>query len=69
MLSRRHARLEVANGAASVRDLPNINGTSVNGALLRGGRVALADGDLIVFGRAQGPEVSEVQYTFHTRPG
>lgn len=65
MLSRRHARLEINHGTARLCDLGGENGTWVNASRVRADR-ALADGDLVVFGQALPPHVSEVRYTFHS---
>lgn len=48
-VSRRHARILVEGGAASIEDLGSRNGTLVNGRPVAG-RVPLADGDEIVLG-------------------
>lgn len=48
-LSRRHARLVVTNGVATVEDLGSKNGTYVNGQLVQH-PVALSENDQIRFG-------------------
>ncbi len=48
-VSRRHARIVVEGGAATLEDLGSRNGTKVNGRPASG-RVALADGDAIELG-------------------
>ena len=50
-VSRRHARIVVSDGAATIEDLGSKNGTFVNGALLASRR-RLSDGDRILVGRA-----------------
>lgn len=48
--SRRHAEVVWEGGAAYLRDLGSVNGTSVNGRPLSGdGRARLKDGDLLSF--------------------
>ena len=65
MVSREHAVLKCNNEGDQrglswlIEDLGTQNGTAVNGVLVSG-QCALADGDVIRFGRTQ----SEVQYTF-----
>jgi DNA-binding winged helix-turn-helix (wHTH) protein len=48
-VSRRHARIVVGGGGATIEDLGSRNGTRVNGRAAAG-RVALADGDEIELG-------------------
>ena len=58
-VSRRHARLAVEGGAATIEDLGSRNGTKVNGRPAAG-RVALSDGDVI--------ELGTVRLTFRVVP-
>jgi transcriptional regulator with GAF, ATPase, and Fis domain len=51
-VSRRHARIVVADGAVAVTDLGSHNGTQVNGERIRGAR-ALFAGDVVTVGNAQ----------------
>lgn len=51
-VSRRHARITVRAGAATIEDLGSTNGTSVNGVRISTS-TALADGTLIALGTAQ----------------
>jgi DNA-binding winged helix-turn-helix (wHTH) protein len=48
-VSRRHARIVLAAGCATIEDLGSKNGTHLNGRRLKG-KAALADGDAIVLG-------------------
>jgi hypothetical protein len=66
-LSRRHARVTVREGRATVEDLDSKNGTSVAGQAVTSPRV-LADGDVIQLGRRvtlvfhqHGPEHTETE--------
>jgi pSer/pThr/pTyr-binding forkhead associated (FHA) protein len=52
LVSRRHARLELRQGVWHVVDLDSTNFTRVNGLRIRRPQ-ELADGDLLVFGRAR----------------
>lgn len=51
-VSRRHARITVDGGRATIRDLGSKNGTLVNGEPVEGDR-ELADGDELAIGRAR----------------
>jgi len=51
-VSRRHARIAVADGSATVDDLGSKNGTLVSGRRVEG-RTLLADGDVITIGVAE----------------
>jgi DNA-binding winged helix-turn-helix (wHTH) protein len=51
-VSRRHARIMVAGGTASIEDLGSTNGTSVNGSLITG-VTPLADGNHVLLGTAE----------------
>lgn len=55
-VSRRHAEIRIANGAAMLNDLRSTNGTTVNGASIT--TMALADGDEV--------RVGETVLIFHT---
>ena len=48
-VSRRHARITIAGKEVQLEDLGSKNGTTIGGKKMKG-RVALADGDRIVFG-------------------
>ncbi|MEP6994436.1 MAG: FHA domain-containing protein [Acidobacteriota bacterium] len=48
-VSRRHARLTIAESVTTLEDLQTVNGTSVNGQKIVSPRV-LSDGDLLAFG-------------------
>src|SRR5579859_21434 len=50
--SRYHARIDIEGAGISIEDLASKNGTFVNGERIRE-RVALKDGDQIVFGRTR----------------
>src|SRR5690606_25174286 len=51
-VSRRHARLMIADGSVSLIDLDSHNGTRVNGAPLEDGSCALQSGDALTIGTA-----------------
>jgi len=51
-VSRRHARITVSGGTASIEDLGSTNGTSVNGTLVTGA-APLADGSQVCLGTAK----------------
>jgi DNA-binding winged helix-turn-helix (wHTH) protein len=50
-VSRRHARIVVSTGAATLEDLGSTNGTFVNDAAIRSA-TALRDGDMVTLGKA-----------------
>jgi two-component system, NtrC family, response regulator AtoC len=52
-VSRRHATIELKDGALSITDHASRNGTTVNGKLLRGESRAIDGGDVIAIGSAQ----------------
>lgn len=52
-VSRRHARIDLVEGAATIRDLSSKNGTYVNGSRIGTGPSELLDGAVIEFGKNQ----------------
>ena len=52
-VSRQHARIDLIDGSAVIRDLSSKNGTFVDGTRVRTQPVDLADGAVIEFGRNQ----------------
>src|SRR5262249_32945759 len=52
-VSRRHAKLRLAQGVLSIEDLGSRNGTLINGRVLHSGIVRIAAGDVVEVGQCQ----------------
>ena len=52
-VSRQHARIDLVEGGAVIRDLSSKNGTFINGTRIRSDPAELSDGSMIEFGRNQ----------------